>query len=81
MTKQLLIIQNLDGGVQQILVKGSFFGTRVALQQPQHKPSLGPHKKRKRNDESRPVNDETTIEENQVELENPCQDINSDFLA
>lgn len=58
MTKQLLIIQNLDGGVQQILVKGSFFGTRVALQQPQHKPSLGPHKKRKRNDESGPVNDE-----------------------
>lgn len=53
-----IINTNLDGGVQQILVKGIFFGTRVAIPQSQHKPKHGPHKKRKRIDESECVNDE-----------------------
>ncbi|GAN03390.1 allantoicase [Mucor ambiguus] len=40
-----------NGGVSQILVKGSYFSARVALPQPQHMSNLVPLKKR-RNDEN-----------------------------
>ncbi|KAL7328638.1 hypothetical protein PS15p_206876 [Mucor circinelloides] len=60
-----------NGGVQQILVKGSFFGTRVAIPQSQHKPKHGPHKKRKRIDESEFVNDENDSRRKSSRIKRP----------
>ncbi|CEP07920.1 hypothetical protein [Parasitella parasitica] len=50
-----------DGGVQQISVKGHIFGSKPeVLQQlpPQPKSDIGPHKKRKRNDENQDAQEE-----------------------